>query len=233
MIIKNGNTVKKVYKGGNEVKRIYKGSNLVYMSSRLPSAYQEVEYIESSGTQYIEIPFDNTSTDINKYVFKYMHRDAVLKSSTILGNNNDFNRIGQLWFRTDGTTRMSIGDVVSGSSVFNVRTILGRQIETTVEVDNVNKKYSVVYDGSEYNNISFTGSSQTQNGLKIFASGTTDTQASNIVMYAISIYNDDSLLFNGIPCYRKSDTEIGMFDLVSGTFFTNSGTGTFIKGNNV
>ena len=44
---------------------------------------------------------------------------------------------------------------------------------------------------------------------------------------------DDNLLRDMIPCYRKSDNVIGMFDKVSQTFFTNAGTGTFTKGNNV
>lgn len=44
---------------------------------------------------------------------------------------------------------------------------------------------------------------------------------------------DDNLLRDMVPCYRRSDNVIGMFDKVSTTFFTNAGTGTFTKGNNV
>lgn len=33
-----------------------------------------------------------------------------------------------------------------------------------------------------------------------------------------------------IPCYRKSDGVIGMYDLVFGVFYQNSGTGEFLKG---
>lgn len=36
-----------------------------------------------------------------------------------------------------------------------------------------------------------------------------------------------------VPCYRKSDGEIGMYDTVSKTFYTNAGTGTFLKGADV
>lgn len=36
-----------------------------------------------------------------------------------------------------------------------------------------------------------------------------------------------------IPCYRKSDGEIGMYDIVSGAFFANAGTGSFTKGADV
>lgn len=37
-------------------------------------------------------------------------------------------------------------------------------------------------------------------------------------------------VFNAIPCYRKSDNVIGMYDLANDVFYTNQGTGTFSKG---
>lgn len=43
----------------------------------------------------------------------------------------------------------------------------------------------------------------------------------------------DNILFNGIPCYRKSDNVIGMYDLVSKTFIINSGSGTLEKGDDI
>ena len=49
-------------------------------------------------------------------------------------------------------------------------------------------------------------------------------------LYSCKFYDDDTLIRNYIPCYRKSDNEIGMYDLVSNTFFTNAGTGTFTAG---
>ena len=36
-----------------------------------------------------------------------------------------------------------------------------------------------------------------------------------------------------VPCYRKSDNVIGAYDTVTDTFYTNAGTGTFTKGNDV
>ena len=36
-----------------------------------------------------------------------------------------------------------------------------------------------------------------------------------------------------IPCYRKSDNVIGLYDMVGGTFYINNGTGTFTKGDDV
>lgn len=204
---------------------------LNFKKSKLPYPYQEVEYIESTGTQYINIPFNNTNASKNKYYYKYMHRNPISKSSTLLGNATGTNRIGMLWFRTDNTTRMSIGSVTSGSSVFKVDTILQQQLEVTVEVDNTNNKYSVNYNGSEYNDISFSGTSKTSSGLKIFNSGSGTSQASNIVLYNLKIWNDNTLIRNFIPCYRKTDNVIGVYDLVTSIFY--GATGTLTVGNDV
>ncbi len=49
-------------------------------------------------------------------------------------------------------------------------------------------------------------------------------------IWSFEIIKDGVGAFNGIPARRDSDGELGMYDTVSGTFFTNSGTGTFIAG---
>ena len=36
-----------------------------------------------------------------------------------------------------------------------------------------------------------------------------------------------------VPCYRKSDNAIGLYDTVEGAFYTNAGTGAFTKGADV
>lgn len=47
------------------------------------------------------------------------------------------------------------------------------------------------------------------------------------------IYDGNAEVFNLVPCYRKADSVIGMYDLVSETFLTNAGTGTLTKGADV
>ena len=45
-------------------------------------------------------------------------------------------------------------------------------------------------------------------------------------------YESNILVRNFVPCYRKSDNIIGMYDTITRTFYTNKGTDTFIKGPN-
>jgi hypothetical protein len=47
------------------------------------------------------------------------------------------------------------------------------------------------------------------------------------------LYDNNVLVRDFIPCYRKSDNEIGLYDVVNGVFYANAGSGTFTKGNNI
>lgn len=51
--------------------------------------------------------------------------------------------------------------------------------------------------------------------------------------YYLRIYEWDSLLYNFLPCYRKSDDVIWLYDLVWQQFYTNQWSGSFSKGNDV
>ena len=50
--------------------------------------------------------------------------------------------------------------------------------------------------------------------------------------YSFKIWKGNILLRNFVPCYRKSDNVVGMYDTVKGEFYTNSGTGQFLAGPN-
>ena len=52
-------------------------------------------------------------------------------------------------------------------------------------------------------------------------------------IYETSVTRNGEIVLNLIPCYKKADGEIGMFDTVSKTFFSNVGSGEFTKGANV
>ena len=53
-------------------------------------------------------------------------------------------------------------------------------------------------------------------------------------VYYFKYYDkDNTLICDLIPCYRKSDGVIGMYDVVRKIFLTNAGTGSFTKGADV
>lgn len=52
-------------------------------------------------------------------------------------------------------------------------------------------------------------------------------------VYDFKFFENDTLSLHFVPCYRKSDNEIGFYDTVAGAFYGNSGTGTLLKGADV
>lgn len=44
--------------------------------------------------------------------------------------------------------------------------------------------------------------------------------------YSFRVFNGNTVLFDGVPCYRKSDSKIGMYDLISNHFVESAGTWT-------
>ncbi len=49
-------------------------------------------------------------------------------------------------------------------------------------------------------------------------------------LYSTKLIENGVLTRDFIPCYRKVDGVIGLYDLVTNEFFTNKGTGVFLKG---
>lgn len=54
--------------------------------------------------------------------------------------------------------------------------------------------------------------------------------ATNTRVYSCRIWNGTQVIRHFIPAMRKSDDEIGMFDIVNGIFYTNDGSGSFVIG---
>lgn len=72
--------------------------------------------------------------------------------------------------------------------------------------------------------------------LLIWAVGNYPISTGNAVkfnLYSFKAYNDTTLIRDMVPCYRKSDTTIGLYDFANDVFYTNAGTGIFYKGPDV
>ena len=256
MIKKNNQTIDKIYKGTTEIAKIYKGSTLVYENYRdiiatgndiinitkakanslnylkafgkceqigLPVGYQQVEYIKSTGTQYIDTGI-KTNTTTSRYETK-INPSLVSGTIGIFGtrNGSTANQSSMNVFIIDGTFRLDWLNGAMGSSV-RISSNTEYAISITrglATINNVNYKFgeNTSIDGPY---TFYVGSFN--NAGSVYSNGFSGK------IYYSKLYNNNILVFDGVPCYRKSDNEIGMYDLVSNTFFTNAGTGTFTAG---
>ena len=176
----------------------------------LSNEYQQVKYIQTTGTQYI-----NTG-----YVFK--------DKPKILGEINitriadldimgtpvakegcfiiDFaTGLGNLLYRYSSTE----STLLNG---FNVDTWYDFEFSDKVIANNIEKGTIETYDFSNNDQTFYIGRGRNY-GYACFK--------------RIKIYDGETLVRDLVPCYRKSDNVVGMFDIVNDVFYTNSGTGEF------
>lgn len=194
--------------------------NVLVGGSRLPAEYQEVEYIQGSGTQYINTGISLTSEDTVKCKFEVLEtptswKEAIYGAMENIGGNNKF---FVLLMRSPNTARVGTGSNQATSTNLQLNTVYDTTLSNGTYIEN----------GTTY---TFTAAASFSLTNTCYVMSRNQTSYTPIVakLYSFEIVGK----FNGIPCYRKADGVIGMYDTVSETFFTNAGTGTFLKGNNV
>lgn len=185
----------------------------------LPTGYIEVEYIATTGTQYINTGFcPDQSTRVvmdaqfDEYTdLKITHTYFRCKSTYTFGvmdPSSAYNRIYAYY----GSVYSNIWDV----SVGNRRTI--DMNGATITIDGVTKTYTET-------------TFEVPVPLYLFASnenGTANYFASGKI-YSCRIYDNGTLVRNFVPCINPSDAA-GMYDTVNGVFYGNSGSGVFVAG---
>ena len=188
-------------------------------TSKLPTEYQEVEYISSTGTQYIKT---NISCNYN---------DTVKMVS--IGNFNLTNNTAWQGVNAYLQHNISSSKVSDGSSSLS----LSNNEEITVSYDG-NTHVETVTVGSSSEQMSRTWNDSSYGGNVTFLKmGDKDSiySASGVSAYLKGgkIYVDNILKVDLIPAVRKSDNVAGMYDVINNIFYTNNGSGTFGVGNNV
>jgi hypothetical protein len=185
----------------------------------LPSGFTQVEYIESTGTQWIDTgykPNNNTSIDIKFSTSSAQHFVFGSRKDTIGDDQQRFclyatiNKFNPQY----GNTNYADADGFVTSTAYQV------------QMD----KNGLVVDGitiRDFNSENFTG----ENNLILFGNNTNGTvvSAENRIYYS-KISENGTMVRNLIPARRNSDNVLGMYDTITDTFFTNAGTGTFTAG---
>lgn len=188
--------------------------------------YQEVEYLESTGTQYIntgikdsnpnlqiEATFSNISGSGYRYILGCWSNDA--QQNTVV------------YINTQGQVGAWVCKAYTSAAMMNV------DIETkhTVMVNSLGYWLDGTLRCSSFED----GTQRAGADLYLFkrnGAGGSSPQSTSISarIYSVSIQDNDTLVCDLVPCYRKTDNVAGMYDRVSGELFTNAGTGSFTVG---
>lgn len=196
---------------------------------RLPPEYQEVEYLESTGTQFIQTnyfpkQYDEITCDFSTSVFTSGSTFWTLLSA---GTGTD-QLIVLLANNTTGSAP-AVGAYykyfASGNATkFNFYPTINKKYRLHIGADG-----SISCNGYTASS-SYKGSVNTNLFLMMRANNSSPFKGK---IFSFKVENDGQKELDLVPCYRKSDNEIGMYDLVTGSFFTNAGTGSFVAGRDV
>ena len=197
---------------------------------RLPSAYQEVEWIEGDGGQYIDSGIECTGELAVDFKVYYENIDNLAVCGGIDNTNSPF--YFRHHFSPTSTTKVAYWAQYNKNNSPSVNVAVSKGIHT-IYIDPLNGIYIV--DGIQGTFTPIESGKTTGKSYGIFGrignTGTIHSKPSRF--YYFKFYKNDQMMGSFIPCYRKSDNEIGMYDTVSKTFYTNAGTGTFLKGADV
>lgn len=195
----------------------------------LPAAYQQVEYLESTGSQYIETGIVPTAGGKTVVEHQFTGQQLQLPDNTVFYIDNGAAENNAYGFSTAYYSHVK-GYVCGWSSysVIPYTSTTQNTITITAGVFELNGNVIVTKTGTYY----------WDKSIKLFAWN----RNGNIVVYGkVKVYrftyytsaSDSKPAHDYIPCYRKSDNKTGMYDLITKTFLTNSGTGEFTLGPNV
>lgn len=174
----------------------------VQPAGRLPEGYIEVQHIRSTGTQYVD-----TGVTVNKADACKLVLTAQLTSSDNYAGCN-----GYMQFQA------KIGN--------------GQKSKITVAYENVTETISV--NDVEISSTSWAAYDGQNVKLGLFKMGdTNDSWFSGSpqagTLYACQVYSGESLIRDFVPCVSPAGA-VGLYDLVDGKFYGNSGTGVFFAG---
>ena len=187
--------------------------------------YQQLEYLEATGNQYINtgfIPNNNTHIQIT-----YKSKTNELKA--LFGARAASNRsVFTAWIQ-EGNIYTHYGDrdynaisPISGDTSQKFVYNQNKNIGTVLFNNNV--------EGSAISNEALFNSGCNLTLLAVNSNGTIDTRRSIGCLYSCQLYDNGTLIRDYYPARRISDGALGLYDVVNDEFYINAGSDSFIAG---
>lgn len=193
---------------------------------RLPSEFQEVEWILASNGAYIDTGISTMNGVVSTFDFSLESTDFQYTRSFVMLNFGG--SYGQFFGKNSYSSLLGLNNS-TGQFSNALSFYLSRQ-NLVIAWDEIHTVATL--NGSE--SISHTRASAANH--RTLTIGSSVNNVDSILTLPTRFYNfknTGNANQNFIPCYRKADGVIGMYELITKTFFTNSGSGSFTKGADV
>ena len=189
--------------------------------------YTKLQYISSSGTQWIDTGYVLQSDDIT---FEWTAIDRADGNSSLFGS--EVSSTPQYSVILYGS-KASRALYIARSSAMNVGYASNdSNFHSWVLSVTSDHKVTLSKDGVRVGGGDWIGDIQKQKSIGIFENNH-QRQIASLTLKSFSITDGGVLVRNMIPMKRKIDDAVGLYDTVNNRFYTNAGTGEFIPGDPV
>ena len=187
----------------------------------LPDGYTQVEYIESTGTQYIDtgvIPNQNIQMVVDAQFTNVSGTVSFAGSRNSESSDGDGAYFG--WISVSGNLR---------SYYYNSFAVVATA-DTARHIYTKDKNQTLI-DGSLLNTATAQQFRNSTYSIYLFANneGRANFHAS-VRIYSCQIYDNGALVRDFVPCVNNTGIT-GLYDVITANFYQNAGTGTFTMGN--
>ena len=202
----------------------------------LPRYTKLVEYIESSGTQYINTGFSPTNKNVRiEVTYRFVSLPSGTSRKYVFGESfNDGKVRLQYAVGSAGNCGIGFGNVFKG--------------DVTFDSYDTNTTHTVVCDGGVF---SLDGTTTDEWDLSDAPLATTDTNhpiylfghnvnngnpssyLSSIRLYSCKIWDNGVLVRDFMPVSLTNGTTVCLYNALTGKFYNNSGSGSFVAGPDV
>lgn len=204
------------------VKQVSVNGVILWKKGSSLSDYTQLEYIESTGAQWIDTGIATTNNDLG-FMLEAMpltNDDVYPMGSRAINGGTRFFGVRSNSSNTFSYGWMTYITATASQSYVNVR--------TTMSLNWLNSKKVTIGDDS--NDLATVNIA---NGINITLFGINGQLLWTGRIYRAQISEGNKIIADLIPVMRNSDGKVGMYDTVRRQFFTNAGTGEFIAGGTV
>ena len=192
----------------------------------LPSDYQQVEYITLSGSQRLHTGFlFNISTDGFLVTFK---ASTTSQNGMILADSNASSSYIWAYYYNAGSrigtwAKATSGALSSSASPVDLnKHVMSMSGKKAFFDYNQTANWTSSSFGTPVNEL-LIGSNYYNSNYNYYFKGN---------IYEVILYRNDVIQMDFIPCYRKSDNVVGMYDIINDNFIVNQGSGSITAGPN-
>lgn len=201
--------------------------------SPIPGEYQLVEYLLSSGSEFITVLFNpnNYSSygyDVDFYFVNKTQAQSILGSVT-----SQAYAFGQTFMTSNQLELWA----VPGWSRFDSYPYTNERIRRIVEIDDKNIRLIdanvngvIIHQRTNSYTTTLPWSNEPVTGVFCYVSNNVALQKTIGMLYHLSLTGNNNVIYDLYPVRRKSDNKPGLYDIVNKVFYVNQGAGEFVVG---